>query len=97
MEPATALTIGGLVIACAGLLLLHVFRGPKEQDALLRKDLDRLRDEFHEIRLAHHELDRRVNRDFHDKAEIRAMFTQIDNRLTEVLRHVEPRNVRAPT
>jgi hypothetical protein len=38
-----------------------------------------------------------VNRDFHDKAEIRAMFTQIDNRLTEVLRHVEPRNVRAPT
>lgn len=92
MELGTAIAVAGVAVAILGLALLHVFSGPKDGAALLRKELDDLRRETDHIRVAHYALAERVARDYHDKAEVRDIVTQIHSRITEILRRLESRN-----
>lgn len=83
-----------LAALVAGLFLLHVFRGPKEQDALLRKEVDDLRRDQDTLRTAHYALVERVARDYHDKAEVRDIVTQIHSRIGEILKRLDDRENR---
>lgn len=94
MDWAGAVPTLGLAAVVAGLFLLHVFRGPKEQDALLRKDIEALRTDQASLRQAHYALSERVARDYHDKAEVRDIVTQIHIRIGEILQRLDAREGR---
>lgn len=94
MDLAQAIPVLSLAAMVAGLFLLHVFRGPKEQDALLRKEVDELRRDQDTLRTAHYALVERVARDYHDKAEVRDIVTQIHSRIGEILRRLDERENR---
>lgn len=94
MELAQAIPVLSLAAMVAGLFLLHVFRGPKEQDALLRKEVDEIRRDLDQQRQAHYALAERVARDYHDKAEVREIVTQIHSRITEILQRLDGREFR---
>lgn len=94
MDWAGAVPTLGLAAVVAGLFLLHVFRGPKEQDAILRKEVDDLRRELDQLRTMHFQLSERVARDYHDKTEVRDIVTQIHSRIGEILARLDAREQR---
>lgn len=94
MELATAIPVLSLAAMVAGLFLLHVFQGPKEQDALLRKEVEDIRRDLDTQRSAHYALAERVARDYHDKAEVRDIVTQIHRRCDEILQRLDSREQR---
>lgn len=94
MDLSQAIPVLSLAALVVGLFLLHVFRGPKEQDALLRKEVDDLRRELDSLRTMHFHLAERVARDYHDKGEVREIVTQIHSRITEILQRLDGREFR---
>lgn len=91
MDWGAAVPTLGLAAMVAGLFALHIFRGPKEQDAMLRKELDEVRRDLETLRTYHYALAERVAREYHDKTEVRDIVTQIHRRLDEILKRLDGR------